>query len=222
MVVGIWGATEHLQDAIKGLRSAGADEVVVSFAEAVVQIVKFSSTLSAADGPACLAPNEEERIAAMLRLGAYLRASHPAFDKLTRNVARTFNVPIALVTLIDRDRQHFKAKFGLPAELDSLCDIPRSDAVCNHVVADDAALIVENLARDRRFAKNALLKKYHLRFYAGTPLHAPNGQPVGALCILDTKPRSFAEADRRLFEILGAEASDLLAETTPIFREVAA
>ncbi|MEO7412252.1 MAG: AI-2E family transporter, partial [Opitutaceae bacterium] len=215
IMVGIWGATENLEDAIKGLRMAGADEVVVSLAEAVVQIVKFSPALIQQDVPARVTAEEEKRVAAVVGLKAYQDASNPIFDQMTKKLARTFNVPIALLTLIDRDRQHFKSAFGLPEELSEICDIPRGDAVCNHVVADNSPLVVEDLSRDRRFAGNALFKKHHLRFYAGIPLHAPDGQPVGALCILDTKPRKFSEADQRLFDILGGEISESLAPPEP-------
>lgn len=215
IVVGIWGATENLEEAIKGLRSAGADEVVISLAEAVVQFAKFSTSLLERHVPAHLGADEEKRIAAVLGLKAYGDGANPVFDKLTKTIARTFNVPIALVTLIDRDRQHFKSAFGLPEELAQICDIPRADAVCNHVVLDNSSLVVEDLTRDRRFAKNSLLRKFNLRFYAGIPLHAPNGQPVGALCILDTKSRQFSAADQRLFNILGDEVRDALLAQAP-------
>lgn len=215
IVVGVWGATENLEDAIKSLRAAGADEVVVSLAEAVVQFVKFSSTLAHTAFPFRLPGDETARLEAVMGLSALAERTNPLFDKMTRTLTRTFNAPIALITLIDQDRQHFKSQFGLPDELSAICDIPRSDSVCTHVVADNTPLIVEDLSRDRRFAKNALMKKYNLRFYAGIPLHAPNGQPVGALCILDTKPRKFSDAELRLLKIMADDVSETLAARSP-------
>lgn len=215
IVVGVWGATENLEDAIKSLRAAGADEVVVSLAEAVVQFVKFSGTLAHTAFPFRLPGDETARLEAVMGLSALAERTNPLFDKMTRTLTRTFNAPIALITLIDQDRQHFKSQFGLPDELSAICDIPRSDSVCTHVVADNTPLIVEDLSRDRRFAKNALMKKYNLRFYAGIPLHAPNGQPVGALCILDTKPRKFSDAELRLLKIMADDVSETLAARSP-------
>ena len=96
----------------------------------------------------------------------------------------------------------------IPEEMAGVCEIPRESSVCAHAVAANAILVVEDLASDRRFANNPILKKLKLRFYAGVPLRAPGGQPVGALCILDTKPRHFGEAERRILTIMGDVMSD--------------
>ncbi len=210
IIVGIWGATENLEAAIKGLQLSGATEVVVSLAEAVVQLSKLSTSLLETALPASVRPDESSRVEALLNLKQYRMTTNPELDRMTKKLTRTFKVPIALITLIDQDKQHFKSQTGLPGEIAGICDIPRGDSVCNHVVAADALLVVEDLYRDRRFANNSLLKKNNFRFYAGYPIHAPNGQPVGAICLLDTRPRTFSESDRRLLAVLADEVSDTL------------
>lgn len=210
IIVGYWGATETLEPEFKSLQASGVDEVVISFASAVVQLGKFSALLLEQAVPAKIPNDEDVRIAALTGLEAYAAKANPLFDRMTKTVTRTFNVQVALITLIDRDRQLFKSQFGLPDELAQVCEIPRRDSVCTYVVADNAPLVVEDLWRDRRFSKNPMIKKYGFHFYAGTPLHAANGQPVGALCILDTQPRRFSEADKALLKVLGEEISSML------------
>jgi len=83
--------------------------------------------------------------------------------------------------------------------------------VCGHVVAMNQMMVIEDLARDRRFANNPLIKTNGFRFYAGVPLLAPNGQPVGALCLLDVKPRRFTEREMRLLQEYASEVTEEIA-----------
>ncbi len=82
---------------------------------------------------------------------------------------------IALVSLVDRDRLFFKSHTGLPDDLAAARQMPRDVSVCAHVVASNKVLVVEYLARDRRFAGNPFIKVRRLRFYAGAPLRATGG-----------------------------------------------
>jgi GAF domain-containing protein len=211
IIVGMWGATEKLDEPIEVLRAGGADEVVVSLADAVAQLVSFASSIVGDFVPAPIPADEDERLGALRGLKAFAAGSNPAFNAMTKKLTRAFEVPIALITLIDRDHQHFKSQFGLPPEYAGICEIPRDAAICSYVVAANAVFVVEDLARDRRFANNPFLKAHHLRFYAGAPLRSINGQPVGALCILDTKPRVFGETEMRMLRVMGEEISDQLA-----------
>ena len=79
--------------------------------------------------------------------------------------------------------------------------------MCGHVIANDELLVVEDLARDRRFANNPLLKERGLRFYAGVPLRS-NNLPIGSLCILDVKPRRMTEREKRLLEVIGEDVME--------------
>ncbi len=211
IVVGVWGATENLGEAAQSLRERGADEVVVSMAEAMVQLSKLSTTIDSPMVPGAIPADESERLAALAASHMMGPGYEPSFDRITRNLARIFDVPIALLTFIDEQKQFFKSQVGLPSELATTREVPRQNAVCSHVVASNKILIIEDLARDHRFANNPMLKARGLRFYAGMPLHAPGGQPIGALCIFDTKPRHFDEHEKRLLEVMAEEASEEIA-----------
>jgi GAF domain-containing protein len=76
-------------------------------------------------------------------------------------------------------------------------------------------IVIEDLARDRRFANNPLLKEHGIRFYAGVPLLAPNGQPIGSLCLMDMKPRQLTEREKRLLEEYANEVMEEIARRSP-------
>lgn len=204
IVIGVWGATENMIETGERLRASGADEVVVSLAEAVVQLAKCSVTITEEPIPAPIPANEDERLTELAALNILDTLPEDAFDRITAKVAKIFDVPIAMINFIDRDRQWIKSATGLPPDLEEARGISRSESVCGHVIAGDQPLTVEDIARDRRFANNQLLSERGLRFYAGVPLRV-NGQPIGSLCILDIKPRRFTEGEQRLLEIMGED-----------------
>jgi predicted PurR-regulated permease PerM/methylmalonyl-CoA mutase cobalamin-binding subunit len=207
IVVGIWGATENMAGAGERLRSSGADEMVVSLAEAVVQLAKVSVSIADEMIPGAIPENEEERLEELARLHLSGGTREEVFDRITKKLARVFEVPVALITLIDRDHQWFKSHVGLPEEIAKAQQTSRELSVCGHVIASDELLVVEDLARDRRFANNPLLKERGLRFYAGVPLRS-NNLPIGSLCILDVKPRRMTEREKRLLEVIGEDVME--------------
>jgi GAF domain-containing protein len=131
----------------------------------------------------------------------------PIHYSVRRKTQRLFEVPIALITFIDRDHQWFKSQVGLPEEIADARKISRELSVCGHVIGNGEALVVEDLSRDRRFANNPLLKERGLRFYAGVPLRS-NNLPIGSLCILDVKPRRMTEREKRPLEVIGEDAME--------------
>ena len=157
--------------------------------------------------PAPIPANEKERQNELEALHILDTLPEDAFDRITAKVAKIFEVPIALVSFIDRDRQWFKSATGLPPDLAEAGSTSRNASVCGHVVASDQPLTVEDIARDRRFANNPLLRERGLRFYAGVPLRI-NDLPIGSLCILDTKPRRLSEREQRLLEVLADDVVD--------------
>ncbi len=207
IVVGIWGATENMAGAGERLRSSGADEVVVSLAEAVVQLAKFSVSIADEMIPGAMPDNEENRLEELARLHLADGTREEVFDRITKRLARIFEVPIALITFIDRDHQWFKSQVGLPEEIAEAQQTSRELSVCGHVIANDEVLVVEDLSRDRRFANNPLLRERGLRFYAGVPLRS-NNLPIGSLCILDVKPRRMTEREKRLLEVIGEDVME--------------
>lgn len=121
-------------------------------------------------------------------------------DRVTRLAQQMFGVPMVSVSLIDRDRQFRKSEVGLGGR-----EAPRKDSFCDYTVRQNAAVVVEDAMAESRFADNPfVIGDPHLRFYAAEPLRAPGGEPVGTLCILDTAPRRFGDADRELLRDLAA------------------
>jgi GAF domain-containing protein len=208
IVVGLWGATENTAAAVERLRSSGADEVVLSLGEAVVQLAKFSVSIADKMVPGAIPDDEEKRLEELARLHLANGESEEIFDRITKKLARIFDVPIALITFIDRDHQWIKSQIGLPEELADARKILRELSICGHVIGSGDALVVEDLSRDRRFANNPLIKERGLRFYAGVPLRS-NNLSIGTLCIFDTKARRMTDREKRL---LGVMAEDVMEE----------
>lgn len=122
------------------------------------------------------------------------------FDRVTRLAARLFNVPSALVTLVDGRRQWFKSRHGLET-----CETDRRVSFCGHTILSDDPLVVPDCLTDARFRDNPLvLGAPHIRFYAGQPIHAPDGSRIGTLCLIDRQPRAFSPSDRALLDDLAA------------------
>ena len=136
--------------------------------------------------------DETLRVHTLRELNILDTAPEDRFDRLTRLAKRMFNVPIALVSLIDSDRQWFKSSIGLPVS-----QTARSVSFCGHAILQNEAFVVPDASLDPRFATNPLvLGEPHIRFYAGQPLKLGNGIVLGTLCIIDSVPRSFSDEDR--------------------------
>lgn len=215
IIIGLWAAAEGTVEATKRLRDSGADEVVFKLADAVAQIAKLAPSILDPMTPAPIPPDDDERLAALHALQLLDTDSEPVFDRITAKLARVFEVPIALLSLVDRDRLFFKSHTGLPEDLARSRQAPRDVSVCGHVVAKNEVTVIEDLARDRRFASNPWIKERGLRFYAGVPLRAPGGQPIGSLCLLDIKPRTFTERDRRHLQEYAGEIMEEFARRAP-------
>ena len=129
------------------------------------------------------------------------------FDRLTRMAKRLFNVPIALVSLVDENRQWFKSCVGLPGS-----ETPRDISFCGHAILGEGVFIIPDATADDRFHDNPLvIDDPNIRFYAGCPLRALNGGQMGTLCIIDDKPRDFDEHDLSALKDLAAMAEQELA-----------
>jgi hypothetical protein len=215
IMIGLWGATEDITESARRLRVSGADEVVTTLADAVLQMVKLAPLLPDEMIPAPIPADEEQRLAALVELNLLDTESEPVFDRITAKLARVLEVPIALISFIDRDRQFFKSHIGLPAELARTRQSARRVSVCGHVVAKNEVMVIEDLARDRRFANNPMLREHGIRFYAGVPLLAPNGHPIGSLCVMDLKPRAVTNRERRLLQEYAGDVMEEIARRVP-------
>ena len=155
---------------------------------------------------------EKERLAALHALRVLDTPPEPRFDRITRLAATLFKAPIALLSLIDAERQWFKSRYGFEA-----CETSRRDAFCNRALLLPArsVMVIEDATRDPIFANNPLVAgPPRVRFYAGALLTAAAGHNLGTLCILDTKPRRFSGADRALLRELGDLVTEQLELTT--------
>lgn len=140
--------------------------------------------------PAPLPPNENERLAALRACGLLDTVPEPAYDDFVRLAALICRVPISAVSLIDADRQWFKASLGLSA-----CQTGRDVAFCAHtILSPEKLLVVPDATLDPRFADNPLVTgEPHIRFYAGAPLVNREGFALGSLCVIDREPRTLNE-----------------------------
>ena len=155
--------------------------------------------------PPPLPAGEPERLAALKKLNILDTEPEETFDRITRRLAEAFNVPIALLTLVDEYRQFWKAATGLPEDLASARQAPRETSICGHVVASDQMLVIEDVLKDKRFANNPFLRERGIRFYAGAPLRTSSGHAIGSLCVLDTQPRTVSNRERTLLQIIADE-----------------
>ena len=120
------------------------------------------------------------------------------FDRLTRLAKRLFNVPIALVSLVDENRQWFKSSIGIDNK-----ETPRGNSFCTQAILGDDIFLVTDATKDVRFADNQMvINEPYIRFYAGCPLKYLDGSKIGTLCVIDTRPRSVSDDDLEAFRDL--------------------
>ena len=143
-------------------------------------------------------PDESERVKTVRALGLLDAPPDERFDSLTRQAQRAFGVPVALITLVDEDRERFVSGAGT-----RIRDVPREQSFGAYAILGDAPLVVSDAARDPRFSDNPLVHEgLKARFYAGIPLTAADGRAVGAFCVIDRIPRQLNETQMRtLFEL---------------------
>lgn len=150
--------------------------------------------------------DDEARLAALGRLEILETPPEELFENVVNLVRTVLAVPIATVSLVDRNRQWLKAQRGL-----NVNETSRSVSFCTHTIQQREPLIVEDAHLDERFATNPLvLGGPRIRSYAGVPLRTPDGYNVGSLCAMDTKPRRFSPADIAILSNFANVVSDEL------------
>ncbi|KTB78333.1 putative bifunctional diguanylate cyclase/phosphodiesterase [Pseudomonas syringae] len=143
--------------------------------------------------------NDEERIQTLNAFALMDTPPEHEYDQIVQMASRIFDAPIALVSLVHRDRQFFKARVGL-----DVCETGRDVSFCNYALMSPNVFWVPDASQDARFSANALVVGApHIRFYAGAPLITATGHVLGSLCVIDNKPRAiFPDRDQRVLQDL--------------------
>ncbi len=148
--------------------------------------------------------NESQRLAALRRYQLLDTPPSRGFDELVGLASSMFDVPTVLVSLVEDDRQWFKAKCGLDA-----CETSRDVAFCSHTILESGVMVVEDATTDHRFFDNPLVVgEPFIRFYAGAPLITPGGFNIGTLCLIAYEPRGLSKRDRELLTLLASQVVD--------------
>ena len=145
--------------------------------------------------------NEDDRLRKLYELGILDTLEEQAYDDLTRLAAEICGTPIALVSLVDRDRQWFKSHHGLNAR-----ETPREYAFCAHAILGDDTFIIEDSSKDERFVDNPLaVGEPHVKFYAGAPLIMSDNNKLGTLCVIGNEARTITHAQKEALEVLARQ-----------------
>ncbi|KQP11952.1 GAF domain-containing protein [Pseudorhodoferax sp. Leaf267] len=157
--------------------------------------------------PAPLPADEDARLQALHALMVLDTPPEERFDRVVRFAAEQLEMPMALVSLVDGDRQWFKSRVGI--------DVPqtgRDVSFCSYTILQAGTFVVEDTLLDARFADNPMVTGGpKVRFYAGTPLSAPGGERVGALCVLDSRPRALGPVELAVLDALRTLVNEALA-----------
>ena len=146
-----------------------------------------------------LAPgNEIKRIEALRRYHILDTESEAAFDDFAKLASFICGTPMATVTLVDSDRQWFKAKLGI-----NQAETPRDQSFCTHTILSNEVMVIEDASIDRRFFDSPLVTgDPNIRFYAGAPMISPDGHALGSLCAIDSEPGTLDPERRAMLETL--------------------
>jgi GAF domain-containing protein len=155
---------------------------------------------------ALLPTNETERLAALKEYHILDTGTEQSYDDVTTLAAHICEVPIAMISLVDEDRQWFKSRLGVKQQ-----QTPREVAFCAHAILQDKPFIIRDATKDKRFAGNSLVTgESHIRFYAGIPLVNPEGLALGTLCVVDHQPRRLSAAQQKALQALSRQVMALL------------
>lgn len=144
--------------------------------------------------------NEDHRIKVLKSLNILDTPPEERYDRITRVTKKAFNLPIALISIVDEDRQWFKSCIGL-----NKSETDRDISFCGHAILGDEVFVIEDTLNDYRFKDNPMVTSSpFIRFYAGVPLKYLDGSNLGTLCIKDIKPREFSNYDMKILKDLGA------------------
>ena len=170
-------------------------------------IVDPSMTLTSTTHPELIPSFEPQRLEALRQYQVLNVPGEDVFNLLVAIVARLFNVPVSLLSLVQEQEVQFIGNVGLPG----IAAVPRSDSLCSVAILQDGLTLYEDLLRRPcHLTTQAAARDLNLQFYAGCALRTHDGYPIGALCVMDRQPRQFSMAEQALLDSLGTVAMSLL------------
>jgi predicted PurR-regulated permease PerM len=201
--VGVWTPTGAVTELSARLSSAHVEGVITTLRDAVQQ-------LAGADAPVSpSAPNISSAEASSRLPIAALRSTEPEeiLDVVKREVAKTFDVPISLVSIVDGDSTFWRTHGMTSREASEVIEPLRDSSICTDAAGSAGPVVVEDVSKDKRFAEDPFLQSRGIRAYVAAPLRTRSGHVVGTLCVLDTKPRTI---EGHALEALRAVADHLM------------
>ncbi len=150
--------------------------------------------------------SDPARLRALRRSGLLDPSADAVFDRYTRMATRLLGTPVALLSLVEPERQVFKSRVGLDVSETAL-----SHSFCQHVVAANAPLVIEDARKHPLVQANEAIADLGVVAYAGSPVRAPNGEPLGSFCAIASQPRVWTDEDVRVIEELAAAVSSEIA-----------
>ena len=185
----------------------GDEDMLATVADVAARSVGQSAPAPADPPPAAVL--DPDRLAALHDSGLLAIRDDPAFDRLTRLASRVLDAPIALVSLVDHDRQVFASCIGVPGDVAAAGGTPISQSFCQHAVAAREPLVVGDAREHPVLKTNGAIEELGIIAYAGIPLIDPEGHALGTLCVADDHPRSWTAQD---VEVLTDLAASVLTE----------
>jgi len=153
--------------------------------------------------------NDEERLKALRSYNILHSVPEGFFNKLAGIIAKTFNTPIALISLVDKEQVFFKANVGM----EGTSYVDRGTSLCSLAILDDQPTVFENAVDEPCLLANPLVAgEFGLRFYAGAPIITQDGYNIGTVCVVDKQPRTFSEEDKDLLKQFAGTAMDAIVE----------
>jgi GAF domain-containing protein len=151
--------------------------------------------------------SEEMRLQAIKELQILDTVEESEFNDITRIAAVTCNTPISMISIVDKERQWFKATYGL-----KLLETPRDVSFCSHAIQKpDELMVVRNTLSDERFKNNPYVhEKPNMRFYAGMPIVTDTGQAIGTVCVIDGEPKELTPDQEEVLRLLSKQTMKLL------------
>ena len=148
--------------------------------------------------------NELQRLHAVNSYNMLDTLPESDYDNITKLVATICDVPISLITVLDKERNFFKSHHGIP-----FSESPRDISFCGHAILEDDIFIVPDSRVDERFKGNPLIPNLQAIFYAGVPLIDPEGYPLGTICVFDHQPRQLNETQIEALKTLSKQVINL-------------